>query len=181
MSEHGVSQRSVSQRGGRDEVVIAAPSTREELDAVRALFREYVSAPGWDAGFAEYLADQSFESELRDLPGAYRPPLGALLLAHVNDQPAGCVALKALEPPAVCEMKRLYVRPAFRAHGLGRSLVTAICAAATAAGYERIRLDTLPSMRAAQQLYRALGFRDIPAYCRNPVPGAVFLERNLRT
>ena len=157
------------------------PTSAEDLDAVRELFREYVSAPGWEASFHEYLAQQAFDDELRGLPGAYRPPAGALLLARVDGKPAGCVAVKPLDPPAVCEMKRLYVRPAFRAHGVGRALVEAIVAAAEAGGYRRMRLDTLPSMDAAQRLYRALGFRAIPAYCENPVAGAVFMERELST
>jgi ribosomal protein S18 acetylase RimI-like enzyme len=160
-------------------VVITTPTSVNDLDAVRALFREYVSSPGWDAGFQRYLAQQAFEDELRDLPHAYRAPSGALLLARVNGEPAGCVAMKPLEPPSICEMKRLYVRPTFRVQRLGRSLVEAILAEAATAGYDRIRLDTIPSMANAQRLYRALGFREIPAYCENPVPGAVFMERTL--
>ena len=162
-------------------IVITTPTSAEDLDAVRELFREYVSAPGWEAGFHEYLALQAFDEELQSLPGAYRPPAGGLLLARVDGKPAGCVAMKALEPPSVCEMKRLYVGPAFRGHSLGRALVKAIVAEAAAAGYGRIRLDTLPSMDAAQRLYRALGFQVIPAYCENPVAGAVFMERELGT
>ena len=158
---------------------IAQPETADDLSAVRDLFREYVSAPDWEATFQEYLATQAFEEELKNLPGPYAPPGGALLLARVDGSPAGCVALKPLEPPAVCEMKRLYVRPAFRALGLGRTLVEEIVTRASAAGYERMRLDTLPSMRAAQRLYRDLGFREIPPYCENPVAGAVFMERSL--
>jgi ribosomal protein S18 acetylase RimI-like enzyme len=162
-------------------VVITTPLSADDLDAVRALFREYVSAPGWDAGFQQYLVQQAFEEEVENLPGAYGSPAGALLLAHVDGTPAGCVAMKPLEPPSICEMKRLYVRPAFRAHGLGRTLVAAIVAEGAAAGYDRIRLDTLPSMAKAQTLYRALGFREIPPYCENPVAGAVFMERTLTT
>lgn len=159
-------------------MTVVAPASAGDLDAVRVLFREYVREPG-DPGFAEYLAQQSFDDELAALPGAYAPPAGRLLLARVDGEPAGCVALKPLETPAVCEMKRLYVRPAYRSSGVGRRLVEAILREGAAAGYARMRLDTLPSMQAAQRLYRALGFREIPAYCGNPVEGAHFMECDL--
>jgi ribosomal protein S18 acetylase RimI-like enzyme len=102
------------------------------------------------------------------------------LLATVQgSEPCGCVALKALETPGDCEMKRLYVRPHARSLGVGRMLVERIVTEAKCAGYERMRLDTLPSMVAAQRLYRAAGFHEIAAYCENPVPGAVYLEFDL--
>jgi GNAT superfamily N-acetyltransferase len=160
-------------------IVISVPQSEDDFAAARTLFGEYVSAPDWEASFATYLAQQAFDVELATLSAVYAPPAGRLLLARVDEVPAGCVAFKALEPPAVCEMKRLYVRPSYRALGLGRQLVEAILSEAAIAGYTRMRLDTLPSMGAAQRLYRTLGFRDIPAYCENPVPGAVFLEREL--
>ena len=160
-------------------IAIGPPTTEEDLAALQALFREYVSAPGWEAGFAAYLAQQAFDAELSDLRGVYAPPAGQLLLARVDGTPAGCVAFKPLEPPGICEMKRLFVRSQFRTLGVGRRLVEVLLEEAAAAGYARMRLDTLPSMRAAQQLYRALGFREIPPYCANPVVGAVFLEREL--
>jgi putative acetyltransferase len=158
---------------------VAPAASGEDLAAVRALFREYAASPDLESGLRDALAQQGFERELAALPGAYAPPGGALLLARVAGEPAGCVALKPLAEPGVCEMKRLYVRPAFRATGLGRTLAERIVAAAVGAGYTRMRLDTLPSMTAAQRLYRALGFRDVAPYCDNPVPGAVFLERAL--
>ena len=158
---------------------ITRAATAADLDDVRALFVEYVSAPDWEAGFGAYLAQQAFAAELASLPGPYAPPAGALLLARVDGQAAGCVACKPLDPPAVCEMKRLFVRPAFRSLGVARRLVTAVLAAATEAGYARMRLDTLPSMAAAQRLYEAFDFHDIPAYCENPVHGARFMEREL--
>ena len=168
--------------GGRSKsptIRIARADGPEDLDAVRELFLEYVSVPDWEADFATYLAQQAFESELAGLPGAYAPPAGALLLARVDGHPAACIAAKPLDPPDVCEMKRLFVRPQFRGLGLGEQLVRQLLMLTRAAGYRRMRLDTLPSMVAAQRLYRRLGFREIPAYCANPVTGAHFLEREL--
>ncbi len=157
-------------------------TTPAELEAIRKLFLEYVGAPGMEPEFAGYLAIQAFDAELASLPGSYAPPGGRLLIATVDGgDPSGCVALKALEAPGDCEMKRLYVRPEARSLGVGRMLVEHIIADARAVGYARMRLDTLPSMTSAQRLYRAIGFRDIAPYCRNPVPGAVFLEYDLRS
>jgi ribosomal protein S18 acetylase RimI-like enzyme len=138
----------------------------------RRLFEEYAASLGVDLCF------QGFSEELAGLPGNYAPPGGRLLLALQNGEPAGCVALRPLEP-AVCEMKRLYVRPAFRAHGIGRILIDRVVQEARQAGYRQMRLDTLPSMSAAQALYRRLGFQEIPPYRNNPIAGAVFLELQL--
>ena len=158
---------------------IVHASTPAELEQVGALFREYADTPDYDAAFAESLAIQDFARELAELPGAYAPPRGRLLLALVDGEPAGCVALKAHGTGDVCEMKRLYVRPAFRALGLGRALVEALIAEARAAGYRAMRLDTLPSMRAAQRLYRTLGFYEIRPYSEHSVAGALYFERRL--
>ena len=158
---------------------IQGAASPADLDAVRKLFLEYVQMPGWEAGFAQYLDQQDFDTELAELPGAYAGPDGALLLARVDGRAAGCIAMKALTPPEVCEMKRLFVRPDFRSLGLGEQLVRRLLDEARTAGYSRMRLDTLPSMIGAQRLYLRLGFVDIPAYCANPVPGARFLERVL--
>jgi GNAT superfamily N-acetyltransferase len=148
-------------------------SSADEMDAVRLLFREYADSLGFDLCF------QDFEQELAGLPGEYAPPSGCLLLATAGDEPAGCVALKKLAED-VCEMKRLYVRGRHRGTGLGRTLAEHILREAAHLGYQAIRLDTVPSvMGNAVALYRSLGFREIPAYCFNPVPGAVFLELQL--
>jgi putative acetyltransferase len=148
-------------------------STSEEMEPVRALFREYAASLNFDLCF------QSFEQELAELPGLYAPPSGCLLLATVGDEPAGCVALKKLAD-GVGEMKRLFVRSRFRGMGLGRTLAEQVIREAKRLGYQAIRLDTVPSvMGSAVALYRALGFRDIPAYCFNPVPGALFMELQL--
>lgn len=140
-----------------------------DLAAVRELFLEYVSALGVDLAF------QDFAAEVEGLPGRYAWPEGRLLLARWEGQMAGCIGLRRLSAD-VAEMKRLYVRPAFRGAAVGRALAEAIIAEARRMEFRRIRLDTLPSMSAARSLYRSLGFREIEPYAANPIPGTTFLE-----
>jgi GNAT superfamily N-acetyltransferase len=151
---------------------IRPASFPDDLLEVRTLFREYADSLGVDLSF------QDFDRELASLPGDYAPPRGSLLVADSGGVVAGCIALRMLGPD-VCEMKRLFVRPAFRGARLGRALVEAILSEARRIGYSRMRLDTLPSMAEAIVLYQRLGFTDIPPYRHNPVPGARFLERTL--
>jgi ribosomal protein S18 acetylase RimI-like enzyme len=145
----------------------------DEVKTARALFREYADRLGVDLSF------QNFDQELATLPGAYAPPDGLLLLAWDGAEAAGCVALRRFAE-GISEMKRLYVRPAWRGTGLGRALTQTVIAEARAAGYMRLRLDTLPTMTTAQRLYRALGFHEIAAYRANPIHGASFMELSLR-
>ncbi len=137
---------------------------------VRLLFEEYAASLGVDLCF------QGFEEEVKSLPGKYAPPEGGLFLALSDGQPVGCVALRPLNTPDIAELKRLYVRPHARGSGLGRSLTQQAIERAITAGYDRIRLDTLPMMEDAQRLYRKLGFREIAAYTFNPVPGVTYME-----
>ena len=151
------------------EARIIPVSSGNALEDVRALFRDYAG------GLQFSLAFQAFDLELHLLPGEYGPPRGILLLAQVDGGPAGCVALRP-ESGDAAELKRLYVREAYRGQGLGQALAEAACDAARAMGYARIRLDTMPSMHAAIALYEALGFRDIAPYRENPIPGTRYLE-----
>jgi len=152
---------------------IVAVRSPEDLDEVRRLFREYADSLGVDLAF------QDFEREFAGLPGEYVPPRGALLLARWNGEAAGCVALRPLDADT-CEMKRLYLRDAFRGRGIGRALAEAIVGAARESRYARMRLDSLPSMESAIALYRAMGFREIPPYRANPIAGSTFMELELR-
>jgi putative acetyltransferase len=142
----------------------------EHIEEVRTLFLEY----GTSLGFS--LCFQSFDEEMKNLPGAYGPPDGRLLLARCAEHAAGCIALRRLDA-GICEMKRLYVRPRDRGMGLGRMLAEQLIAEARAIGYERMRLDTVESaMKDAVALYRRMGFRDIAAYSSIPIESALWME-----
>jgi ribosomal protein S18 acetylase RimI-like enzyme len=151
---------------------IAEAREPQDIATARGLFEEYAASLGLDLCF------QGFEEELATLPGSYAPPNGRLMLARFGNEIAGCVALRQLEQE-VCEMKRLYVRPVFRRLGVGRMLAGEITRQARIAGYQCMRLDTLPTMASALALYRQLGFREIRPYRSNPVKGAFFLELQL--
>jgi len=157
-------------------IAVMTPATPEWLDATRAIFREYAAQLGVDLCF------QNFEAELAALPGEYAAPQGALLLALVGDQVAGCGALRRLtevDYPNACEMKRLFVRPAHRGLGLGRILAQELMGRALQAGYSTMLLDTLDDMEAARELYASLGFVEIAPYYYNPIPGSHYLKADL--
>lgn len=168
-------------------IAIVPADNSVRIEAVRELFKEYAASLSFNLCF------QSFEEELARLPGEYAPWPGMLLLGLVDDRSAGCIALHRLEGqmaggeddlfggPAVCEMKRLFVRPQFRGCGLGRQLVEAILKCAAAIGYRRMRLDTIPSeMAMAVEMYRKLGFVEIDPYRANPILGAKYMELDIK-
>jgi putative acetyltransferase len=157
-------------------IELVTPVTPEHLDAVRSVFREYAGDLGIDLCF------QNFEAELAGLPGDYAAPRGCVLLALVDGAVAGCGAVRPLpdaDAPNACEMKRLYVRRAFRRFGLGRLLAQALMDHAMQAGYSCMLLDTLDDMEAARGLYASLGFAETPPYYFNPIPGAHYLKAAL--
>ena len=149
---------------------IAQAESPARIAQARELFLEYAQSLGFSLCF------QSFDKELAGLPGDYAPPHGRLLLAEHEGQLAGCAALHKLET-GICEMKRLYLRPQFRGHGLGRALADRIIAEARQIGYQHMRLDTVePVMKDAVAMYRKLGFKEIAPYCANPIAGALYME-----
>ncbi len=158
------------------QVELLTPELPADFAAVREIFREYAASLDVDLAF------QDFEQELATLPGDYAMPRGALLLARVDGQIAGCCALRPLDTadyPNASEMKRLYVRPAYRRLGLGRQLAAAILDAARVSGYDHVLLDTLDDMEAARTLYEDLGFQEVPPYYHSPIAGAHYLMATL--
>jgi ribosomal protein S18 acetylase RimI-like enzyme len=140
------------------------------LGDVRALFVEYAQSLNFELCF------QSFDRELKELPGEYRLPAGRLVLGRIDGRPAGCVALRMLDP-RICELKRLYVRPEFRGHRLGRQLTEHVLDEARRTGYSTVRLDTVSgAMDRAIELYRSMGFTEIAPYYPNPIPNALYME-----
>lgn len=143
-----------------------------DIEAIRLLFEEYAQSLGVDLSF------QGFGEEVASLPGAYSAPGGRLFLAADEERAVGCVGVRPLEN-GICEMKRLYVRPEARGRGVARKLAETAIAFGTSANYHAMRLDTLPTMAAAQVLYRQLGFREVAPYRYNPVPGTSFMQLDL--
>lgn len=142
------------------------------LEAVRGLLLTYGRLRQFDAALGDY------EAELQNLPGEYAAPKGCLLLASVDEEPAGLVAMRPLDD-STSEMKRLFILDHYRGKGIGKLLVNDIVAASTAAGYQRMLLDTHPWMEAARKLYLSVGFREVAAYNNNPTPGIRFFELSL--
>ena len=157
-------------------VTLLTATGPEHLAVLRDLFQEYADSLSIDLCF------QQFDTELATLPGDYAEPRGAVLLALVDGAPAGCCALRPLDAadyPNASEMKRLYVRKAFRGFGLGRQLAEATLDAARQRGYASVLLDTLDDMESARALYTDLGFAEIPPYYHNPIPGAHYLKADI--
>ena len=158
------------------QIKLITPVLPAEFQATRLIFEEYAQQLGVDLCF------QNFDAELKDLPGDYAQPQGALLLAMADGQLAGCCAMRQLDSvdyPNACEMKRLYVRSSYRRLGLGRQLAEAIMDAARVTGYHHMLLDTLTEMESARALYQDLKFEEIPPYYHNPIAGAHYLKVDL--
>ena len=158
------------------EIQLISPESPAQWEETRLILRDYAQSLAVDLCF------QNFEQELASLPGEYAGPQGLMLLALVDGQVAGCGGFRPLadvDYANACEMKRLYVRPAFRRFGLGRSLTQALIERAIGAGYSCMLLDTLDDMEAARGLYESLGFVDIPPYYYNPIAGAHYLKVDL--
>jgi putative acetyltransferase len=167
---HGKSVQGHRAHGHRAQVELFQATLPEHIEQVRALFLEYGSSLGFSLCF------QSFDEELKNLPGAYAPPTGRLLLGQCGDHAGGCIALRRIEA-GICEMKRLYVRPGDRGLGLGRMLVERLIAEARVIGYQRMRLDTVgTAMRDAIALYRRMGFEEIAPYSNIPIESALWME-----
>ncbi|NUN68120.1 MAG: GNAT family N-acetyltransferase [Bacteroidetes bacterium] len=154
-------------------ITLRNAATAEDIATIRELFTEYQSWLQFSLCF------QGFDKELAELPGKYAPPAGRLLLAEADGVICGCIALRPFDGEGVCEMKRLFVREAFRGRGIGRMMTEQIVAEARAIGYHTMRLDTLQRMEEARALYRQLGFTETPAYYDNPLDGVVYLELQL--
>lgn len=148
------------------------PEKLREFDMVRRLFNRYAASLDFDLDF------QDFDDEMRRLPGDYAPPGGCLILAVLKKEPVGCVALRRIDD-AICEMKRLYTVPSLRGTGVGRLLVESVIDAARNMGYNKMRLDTVPSMKSARRLYSSVGFEKIGPYRYNPIAGATYMELDI--
>lgn len=153
-----------------------------ELSIAAQLFAEYAASLGGGAHMS--LHHQGFENELATLPGRYARPSGLILLAASNGEGVGCVALRKIAPlpndqGRVCEMKRMYVKPTWRGHGIGRLLAERLIKEARAIGYAHMKLDTEPDFHAAVGLYRSLGFAEIPRYNDDPVACTMYMGRKL--
>jgi len=154
-------------------IVIYDAVTETDIFTVKELFNEYAKSLNFDLCF------QGFDEELNELPGKYSPPDGILLLVKYDEKIAGCIALRKLET-SICEMKRLFVRPDFRGHGIGKILCNELISRAKQIGYKKMRLDTIKEqMKDAIKLYKSYGFYEIKSYYHNPQEGVVYMELNL--
>ncbi len=155
-------------------ITISPVADAQDLNTVKDLFRAYVDWLGIDLSY------QGFEEELAGMPGKYAPPKGALFVAKDEASAIlGCVGLRAFNDDGACEMKRLYVLPKGRGHGVGAGLVDRVLDAAVSAGYSEMLLDTLPSMSGAIKLYKAAGFVEVPAYYSTPIEETIFFRKDL--
>lgn len=155
-----------------EKITIYNPTTNKDLEEVKKIFTEYQEYLNVDLCF------QSFDFELNNLNSIYKSPKGTIILAKIDDEIAGCIALKPIEE-GNCEMKRLYVKPEFRKTGLGRKLIDEVLEFAKNSGYEKIKLDTLKKLKAAINLYQQYGFIETKPYVYNPLSDVLYFEKTL--
>ena len=147
--------------------------------AISTLFSEYTEMLiAGDPLFQEYLNIQNYDEELEHLDIKYGLPSGRLYLALCDRKLAGCIGLRKIDDQN-CEMKRLYVRPAFRGKNIGGELIQQILKDAKKIGYSHMLLDTLPFLKSAIHMYKAYGFYEIPSYNDSPMNTSIYMKLDL--
>lgn len=153
--------------------IVDTSANKDIAGIASMLFLEYAAELNVDLCF------QNFSKEVEDPLSKYGPPAGALFIAFFNNEVAGCIALQPINQEHACEMKRLYVRPVFRKEGLATSLVQTLIERAKELRYKKMVLDTLDKLVPAIKLYKIHGFVETASYYQNPLPGVIYMAKDL--